>query len=163
MSKEGKKMRVISQYNKDEYSAGPKAKVDVEQILRDEYGAKCLSLLLPKNPRTILFKLKKMWFLKKALKTDDLVIIQAPLTKKIGLLNRAKHKIAILHDINSLRSDAKNIPEAEIKALNECDCVIVHNESMAKYLKKNGLKILYILLAIIFAIPSIIYLINNKY
>lgn len=133
-------MRVISQYTVNENNAGPKAKVDVENILKNKYNAKIYTNNTYSGAENkFLFKLKKTIFSIKALRTKDLVIIQIPYSNKKNLLNLSHNKIGIIHDVDGLRFNDKELLIKEIKIYNQFKYLIVHNEIMKNKLVENGL------------------------
>ena len=150
-------MRVISQYIANNNNAGPKAKVDIEKILNDNYGAEIFTYKIdPSSKKGILTKIRKFLFSYNAFHTKDLVLVQLPYTNKLYIIKKAKNKIAIIHDIDGLRYQNNDLLKQEIKALNNYKCVIVHNKSMKAFLNANGLKVKTV------ELDLFDYLINSK-
>ena len=142
-------MRVISQYIATEKTAGPKAKVDIERILKKEYNAKIYTNKVTNNEeKTIKYKLKKIIFSTRFLKTKEVVVIQIPFSNKKKILKLAEKKIGIIHDIDGLRYNNQKLLQSEVEALNLYNVLIVHNNEMKKELAKNGVKTPMIILEI---------------
>lgn len=134
-------MRVVSQYIVGNNDAGPKAKIDIEQILKKSYNAKIFTNKIKNNSeKNIESKIKKILFSYRCLRTKEITIIQIPFTNKIKILNMAKRKIGLIHDIDGLRHNDKELLKREIDALNQYQGVIVHNNAMKNILIENGLK-----------------------
>ena len=134
-------MRVVSQYIVSKNNAGPKAKIDVERILKEHYNAKIYTNKVNDSEISIISKIKKMLFCRKALKTDDLVVIQIPFSNKNEILKLAKNKVGIIHDLDGIRFQDEKLLKNEINCLNMYKYLIVHNETMEKYLKSKGVKV----------------------
>ncbi len=132
-------MKVISRYIVSLNDAGPKAKVDIENILKEQYDAKIVTYKMKSEKNDMIEKIKKTIFFFLNCHSKDVLVCQHPLIN-IGWLYRAKHKICIVHDLGYFRTYDKNMLEKEIKTLNRFDDVIVHNERMYNFLKDNGLK-----------------------
>lgn len=92
-------MKVISQYIVSKKNAGPKAKVDIERILQKEYNARIFTNKVTESKANFLSRAKKFLFLRKNLKTDDIVVIQIPFSNKVKFLNLADNKIGLVHDL----------------------------------------------------------------
>lgn len=132
-------MKVISRYIVSLNDAGPKAKVDIENILKEQYDAKIVTYKMKSEKNDMIEKIKKTIFFFLNCHSKDVLVCQHPLIN-IGWLYRAKHKICIVHDLGYFRTYDKNMLEKEVKTLNRFDDVIVHNERMYNFLKDNGLK-----------------------
>ena len=132
-------MKVISRYIVSLNDAGPKAKVDIENILKRQYGAKIVTYKMKSDKSNLFEKIKKTIFFFFNCSSKDILICQHPLIN-IWWLYRAKHKICIVHDLGYFRTYDQNMLKKEIKTLGRFDDVIVHNERMYKFLKDNGLK-----------------------
>lgn len=98
-----------------------------------------------KNKRRILRKIKE----------NDLFLVYWPLylrrpcngSRWLGKIKGAG--IALVHDLNSLREQrGKQAVKREIKALNQFQAVIVHNEKMKEWLTEQGLKAPMVVLGI---------------
>ena len=132
-------MRVISQYIVDANHAGPKAKVDIERILKEKYNARIFTYKLG-HKSGLLQKINKLLFMLIAMNTKDYVVIQLPLTNKTGILKLAKNKIGIIHDTDGIRYKDEKMLREEVEALNGYKALIVHNDKMAEILEKSGVK-----------------------
>ncbi|MDE6284730.1 MAG: hypothetical protein K2M17_03205 [Bacilli bacterium] len=124
-------------FKSKEKNASSKAKVDVSSILH-RLGFK--DLYKPSQYRIVRI-IQQFWniiFLPK----DIVLVIQyqshIPFFYRLLSLKRKITKIAILHDVESLRG--KLPKEKEIKILNGFDLIIDHNPAMREYLVSNGLK-----------------------
>lgn len=134
-------MRVVSQYVVSNNDAGPKAKTDIEQILKSNYDAKVFTNKVKNNKeKNINNKIKKFLFSYKALNTNEITIIQIPFTNKIKILDLAKNKIGIIHDVNGIRYNNEELLKQEINAFNQYKGIIVHNDTMKDLLIEKGLK-----------------------
>lgn len=133
-------MKVISQYISTKFNAGPKAKLDVERILKEHYRAEICTFHLNPNKNKLVEKVRKTLFTIKNIKGDDLTIVQMPYTNKQKFLDLAKNKVALIHDIDGLRYKDEMLLHEEIAGLNKFKVVIVHTEEMKEYLINYGLK-----------------------
>ena len=132
-------MKVISQYIADVNNAGPKAKIDIERILKEVYNAEiCTNKVKEFEEKEIQYKLKKILFFRKNLRTKESCVIQIPFTNRKNVLKAAKNKIGIIHDIDGLRYNNMSLLKKEVQALNSYKVLIVHNNTMKKFLIENG-------------------------
>lgn len=135
-------MKVITQYVPTKRDAGPKAKIDIENILKREYGANIQTLKLNgdivNKKQLYTFRLKKAFFLLKNIFKTDILIIQAPFSKNTKINIPANKKIVIIHDIEGLRTKNSSILDSELNLYNSCDVIISHNEIMSKFLRDNN-------------------------
>ena len=145
-------MKCISQYAKNEVTAGPKAKVDIEQILKENYGSKIYTLYLSGKEddsfkRKLWYKLRKFVFSIKHFNGNEITIVQFPINNNKFFLKRLKNKIAFIHDLNGMRINDKHINDKEMNSLNTYNYIIAHNEKMKNYLIENGInkKKIYVL------------------
>lgn len=136
-------MKVISQYYVNELNAGPKAKVDVENILHDKYNATLYTFKirgnLEKKLALYVFRFEKLFFYLFHHRINDLVVYQLPLNKrqKTGIIS--KKSIGFIHDIEGLRRLDNRLLAEEINLYNQMDVIISHNSIMTKFLRDNGL------------------------
>lgn len=134
-------MKVITQYIPTKKDAGPKAKVDIENILKRDYSANIQTLKLSdeivNKKQLYRFRLKKAIFLLKNIIKTDILIIQAPFSKNAKINIPANKKIVIIHDIEGLRTKNSIILDSELSLYNSCDVIISHNEIMSKFLRNN--------------------------
>lgn len=93
----------------------------------------------------IEIKIRQNQVLRK-IKEEDVVLIHWPLYlrkpfHKNGWISRMKgFKIAVVHDINSLRNQESSLKiKEEIKGLNQFQVLIIHNEKMEQWLRENGI------------------------
>ena len=133
-------MRVMSRYVCNQHDAGPKAKVDVERILRKEYSAKICTYKLKDLNNNIIEKIKKIYFCIINSSLSDIVIVQFPFINYKWPLIGIKNKYGFIHDIEGIRYDDKKILRKEVKVLNSFRGIVVHNNTMKNYLIRNGLK-----------------------
>ena len=133
-------MKVISRYLATGRNAGPKAKVDIENILKKYYNAKICTFKIKSYKNGFFEKIKKILFCIKNIKTSDLVVVQYPFINSAKVLNISKNKFAIVHDVHGIRTLEKDMLNKEINALNSFQYVIIHNQKMEDYLKEHGLK-----------------------
>ena len=138
-------MIVISRYIKNKLNAGPKAKMDVENIAKKFFNAKIRVLNYTEEEesnkiKNIFFKLKKLFFSLKNIRGTELTIIQFPYSNEIVLTKRAKNKVAFIHDLDGLRRKDEELNKREIKFLSTCKCIIAHNKRMKNYLIEQGIE-----------------------
>lgn len=136
-------MKVIAQYTYSNKHAGPKAKMDVEKITASCFGADIKPFRCKKDANGTLSKLiyrmrKALYMLKNRFDKTDVLLIQAPFTKKSAIGFPSDKRIALIHDIDGLRSGNEAMARAELDIISSCDVVISHNSRMSDYLKKNG-------------------------
>lgn len=127
-------------------NAGSKAHSDINAILsKDGFQIKPVYKHDKKGIRLIesFFSLRHIAL--KA-KQSDVVLVQWPLSisdmiSKRGILSCTAFKIAIIHDLNSLRfsPNSLELQKKEIAELSSFDVVISHNEKMKYWLEQNGI------------------------
>jgi hypothetical protein len=133
-------MIVISTYDKELLNAGPKAKMDIESALKENYDAKIISLFFKTNGsffNSIKNRIEKYIACRRLNKSSELVIIQFPFDGNINNTKFIKNKIGIVHDIQELRYQSPN--QKEINSLNSCKYIISHNKRMTNYLISRGI------------------------
>jgi len=137
-------MKVISQYEVNELHAGPKAKVDVENILKNKYNASIRTIKIKNNihkrKNLFCFRIKKMFFLIRNRYINDIVVYQLPYNKSCKLNINAKHSIGLIHDINGLRDMNEELVKKEIELYQKFDVIISHNSIMTEFLINKGVK-----------------------
>lgn len=135
-----------------ENNAGPKAKRDIDTILKN-IDFKGIEFNIPSNKYLRPFVSKFMW--KRLLRNrfNSLIICQYPfyshilekdLTKEILKEKRKKKNntfVAFIHDIESLRlnPDDVNKIKTDLRIINSFDFVVCHNSQMKKWLMMNGI------------------------
>lgn len=131
-------------------NAGPKAKIDVESILVRNGFSKINFFINQQSKFQKLFiaKLKiKKFFYKNHF---DEVILQYPtyseiVTKSLfsSLKNTNTKLILFIHDVESLRlhSNEKNYIDREVTLFNQTSALIVHNDTMKKWLTNHGVTV----------------------
>lgn len=151
------KKYVIDTVNPKDFTAGSKARNDIESILT-ENGYDKLTIVVGENKKKIL---RETYKIKKQLKSildcvekNSLVVFQYPWgTLSYGMAkiicekrqSRGIQTVAIIHDLNSIRTGSKatklyyNYYVKEIKYLSQFDFVVCHNKSMRRYLINNGI------------------------
>lgn len=133
-------MVIISQYAKSILNAGPKAKIDVEEIVQREYKGKVYTFKLTgkeanfNKVNKFILKIRKAIFSILFLHGNDLTIIQVPFLNDTRFTKKLKNKVAFIHDLEGIRQKDKRIEEREIKFLSTCKYIIVHNNKMKQYL-----------------------------
>lgn len=141
---EKSKKIVLSQYIKSNLNAGPKAKVDIENILHTKFGFEVKTLPLTMEICKNRLK-RKIQFLKKTIYVGincfdaDIIIVQTPFSNKISILNKNKNKIAIIHDIEGLRNQNMKELKEELKFYDSCKAIVAHNPKMKNFLIENGI------------------------
>lgn len=142
--KKNYKITLFSEYTKTDLNAGPKAKIDVEKILQENYDTKIAFMNFKPNQNKfckLFYKIKKV--AKIVLNSDKkrIAIIQFPFVKRgYKFFKHYKKVIVLIHDIEGIRHQDEEILRKEIKFLNKCDAIILHNEKMKKELVSKGLK-----------------------
>lgn len=145
-----RKVIVTVFYNKDN-NAGPKAQMDMIKFLGQQ-GYE--NLTLPFNVRSKFGKFKYAYYdLPKLFKGQEIdeVIFQYPIfsyyfvDQIIQAVRKYTHAklFFITHDIDALRAEERSeeLEHQEIRQLNKTDGVITHNQHMATWLEKKGLKV----------------------
>jgi len=138
-------MKSIAQYASDHLNAGPKAKVDIENILKKKYNCKILTFNSPgasfytNRLKKRIEQLKKLVFCFINIRGKELTIIQAPFVNKTLFTNKLKNKIVLIHDLEGLRYGNKDKNAEEINFLKTCDCIISHNKKMTSFLIQEGI------------------------
>lgn len=140
---------VITVNETDKNNAGPKAKTDIDKILKSKEDFQVINLAF--NWHSKVSKLRYIvWdipYLMRTINADE-IFFQFPSYSRTlmnSFIKNIRHYtearlIFIVHDLESLRNfsyDPTYKPE-ELKWLREADGLIVHNPSMAKWLKNNG-------------------------
>lgn len=136
-------MVVISKYSCDEFNAGPKAKVDIEEILNENVSIHLETLkfntkVLKNKIGKLILCFRQLIFALKVSKINEEKIIQLPF-RKIDFFLRNNKNIFIIHDIEGLRYNNLNILKQEINQYRKADYLIVHNDKMKEYLIKKGI------------------------
>ena len=139
--KKFKKYICLSKYNSSENNAGPKAKVDIEKVLKNNYDFICKSYNIDdKNVFEKFIKnLKKYLFIFLNNTYDNLFVIQWPFSSN-RLIKNIKNKIIIIHDLNGLRKKNDEELKKEIKIFDSSLGIVSHNRKMTDYLIGKGLK-----------------------
>ena len=137
-------MRCISQYVKTAVNAGPKAKIDVEKILKDEYNSKIITISAYDKDKNFLFdrikyKLEKLIYFIFLSKSDDLTIIQFPFSDKEEMIKNLKNRVFFIHDLDGLRYNDPKKTETEINILKKGKYIVCHNEKMKSFLINKGI------------------------
>ncbi|KRN29802.1 sugar transferase [Liquorilactobacillus mali] len=142
---------VISMYDKTQYEAGPKAKMDVVKFLKRS-DFKSIIFYFNGARKAKLMSIKQvMWDIPREIKRQEMnnVLFQYPaFNERINnkIVEEVKKKngtkiFLLLHDVESLRLH-RNEPEyisEEIAFFNKCDGIIAHNEEMVRWLKREGM------------------------
>lgn len=146
----------LSEINSDGTTAGNKARNDVEKILTQRGYKPIKAPTLWKEKRhgnRVLFFLKTRQYLKRLKKTipdKSTLIVQYPLlaefkgkekkldyTYLFSSLAKYYNIIAIVHDINNLRSNVKKKSTDDLK---NAKYIISHNKKMTSYLVNEGIE-----------------------
>lgn len=137
--------------NNNNLDAGPKAQRDISYFLnKNDFQI----IILKVNNARLISKLFFSCFIlpkfgKKMSKMNE-IVIQYPMSRLVMktlvrvLRKQTNAKIyCVTHDIESLRAKRgdTDFKKREIALLNSVDGLVVHNESMLNWLKKNGLKV----------------------
>ncbi|NQJ69177.1 sugar transferase [Streptococcus suis] len=143
------KKYLIDFVRNDTATAGSKAESDISAILKTDGF---LSIYYDVElPRAVKYLFEDYIIAKKVsgISNEDLCVFQyslysrGSLIKFVKKLSGVSRKILYIHDIASLReldSDVNAIKH-EISIFNLFNCLIVHNDSMKEWLKKNGVNV----------------------
>ncbi len=135
---------ILSQYIRNNFNAGPKAKTDIEKIAESKFGFEVKTMPLTeeicknKIKRMIQFA-KKFKLISSIAKETELAIIQAPFSSKKIMMDKFKNKIVIIHDMEGLRNQNPKELNEEISFYKSCDFVIAHNKTMKTFLINKGI------------------------
>lgn len=138
-------MIVISKYICNALNAGPKAKVDVEKIMKKEFDATIKTFAYTEKQeetkmKSILLKVRKLIFTFKNIKKQELTMIQVPFSNELYLTKKAQNKIALIHDLDGLRKQEELLNKKEMEFLKTCKWIIAHNRKMKEYLVSQRIK-----------------------
>lgn len=137
-------------HNKKSFDAGFKARNDIK-FFSGKMGI--TSAEIPKSNASNkvtreIQRLRGIHSLSKMLNSDHLVLVQYPLPfnsfdykllHKTLIRHNAK-SVFLIHDLISVQGLASNVSvERELDLLKKADFIIAHNDSMASFLKNNGL------------------------
>jgi hypothetical protein len=123
-------------------TAGSKARIDINYFLED-YETIYFCNNVNNESVELLEIVSKINFLFSQVEEEDIILVQFPLYlrkpfDKIDFLKPMNgKKIAIVHDINSLRYSLFN-KRYEIDRLNQFHTIIAHNKHMKKWMQENG-------------------------
>lgn len=144
MKKHSKRNIVLTKYNGEMYNAGPKAKIDIENIVSKEFKFEIEQFSFDDDRTKNIIK-RKLSFFDKIKKTNklskniNLAIFQSPFTTKQILLKKFKKKIIIIHDIEGIRFQDEKCLEREILFFKSCDYILAHNDRMKDFLVERGI------------------------
>ena len=140
---------MISKYIPNGVTAGEKAPRDINYIFESDYG-QVISFYSnnKKFVRNLQSFIKSFSIKKKIAKGDNILFVQWPMylikpLKDVDILKiGTKMKIALIHDIDSLRTNPDDImkQKEEVCKLNSFDVVIAHNHRMKEWLVSQGFK-----------------------
>lgn len=140
------KISLITKYIPNDKNASQKAPLDVERIIEEEYDVKKervykVNIKYIRNIESMI----RCIIANMKYRKNCVSIVQWPLMvgkplKNSNFCNSATYKIALIHDIDSIRfcNEDKKACEIEINELNKFDVVITHNQCMTQWLNKNG-------------------------
>lgn len=140
----------VREKNKNNKTAGSKARIDVDFILKNN----CKKFIDTSNLYTKASRIKKiltiikisteLLFKKFQINENDIIFFQYPLyhlQKKFKKYTKKCKVIAIIHDLQWLREDHnEEFKEKELSFLKGCYKIISHNIEMTNYLINNGIK-----------------------
>ena len=132
--------------------AGTKAPEDIYNILKSNFGSKTYEIRMKVTDNKILNNIRKIPFcIKKiyklvAIKNDEWVVLQSNYFDYPFIFPRLMRKILMkkksiyyIHDINGLRYNDKEKLKQEISLIDSNNYIIVHNNTMKKYLVDQGI------------------------
>lgn len=142
-------IKILTATNKKALNAGPKAKLDIVKILKNEYGEKVQEETVDLIDKSLDGKknniLDKMYnfintfkLIIKNINCKDIIVIQYPFIKDNFLKLLPKEKtIILIHDLMGLRINNVEKQKKELETLNKFKYIIVHNRKMRHYLEIN--------------------------
>lgn len=151
------KKYLIDTIQKGDYTAGSKARMDIDDILLGCDFEK-INIIVGNNKKKVIKEIstisKQLDKIFDDIENGSLIAVQYPwdtlsysIAKKCK--NKAKQKnikmIAIIHDLNSIRTGSKIVKiyykyfVKEIKYLNVFDGIVCHNQKMREYLVNRGI------------------------
>lgn len=146
-------IKILTATNDKALNAGPKAKMDIINFLKESGIDKIESEMVylvnssnesKKNPLSNKIKNlgNRVKLVIKNVFCKDYILIQYPLITNIKIFNLLpkKNTIILIHDLQGIRTQSKELEEKEINILKKFPCIIVHNKSMEEYLKGKGVK-----------------------
>lgn len=136
----------FSKAYKETVSAGNKAKTDIENILT-ENGYTNIGNLHKVTTNVVysyFYTLQSVLQTIANLRKGDVLVVQYPLKKYYEFICKCAHfkgvkVVTLIHDLGSFRRKKLTI-EKEISRLECSDYIIVHNQSMKKWLEKHHIK-----------------------
>ena len=133
---------VFSRYEKSEKTAGPKAKTDIEKILKKDFSAKVVTIAELPNNRMVNFanKIVVRIIPKMVCKRNDTIVVQWPFSNNVNFIKKARKSIVIIHDLDGLRHLREDLITREVRILDCFDYIICHNRSMKNYLIEKDIK-----------------------
>ncbi|KRL07268.1 sugar transferase [Liquorilactobacillus hordei] len=141
---------VISMYDKTQYEAGPKAKMDVINFLKKSDFKSIIFYFNGARKAELISVKQVLWDIPREIKKQKMqnVLFQYPAFNKRTnnkIIDEVKRKdgaqvFLLLHDVESLRlhRDEPEYIAEEIAFFNKSDGIIAHNEEMVKWLKQEG-------------------------
>lgn len=135
------KKYILSMYDKTLLNAGPKAKIDVEKILKENYDfyIKNYKEYESNVIKRMFLKMEKILFANIKCRKSDIVVVQTPFSNKRAYMHPIKNKIIFIHDIQGLRNCDNNILKQEIELYKDSKVIISHNSTMTNFLIENGI------------------------
>lgn len=135
----------ISKNYKTINSAGNKAKTDIEKCLAD-IGLRNIGFTQSHKSNLALDYFYTLGSVLKGvikISKGDMIVLQYPWKKYYTWICKQAHRkgaktITIIHDLGSFRRQKLTVDQ-EIARLNLSDVIIAHNQSMANWLKEQGL------------------------
>ncbi len=141
------KISVISIINSRELNAGPKAKSDITSIILKNFNSEELVLDINTDPNKsgkfpylMINLFKKIVFLKRIKKNNNIKIFQYPVMRNTNLLKKYinyDNCILLIHDIKTIRDQIND--NSEFDFINRFQYIICHNNAMKKVLVNHGI------------------------
>lgn len=151
------KKYVLDTVNKKDFTAGSKARKDIDEILI-ESGFEKMCIYIGKNKKKVISEVhnikKQLVELTPNIERDSLLVVQYPWPTMsysfVKILSQMRERrnvrlVAVIHDLNSIRTGSKitrkyyELYVREIQYLDQFDTVICHNPKMKKYLVERGI------------------------
>lgn len=140
MSKNTSEKVVLSRFDGTKFHAGPKAKRDIEHILKTGYGYEILSfdagngmVLKALNMASRLIQVNQVS------RKADVLVVQWPYSNRKLYTQGISDSLTIIHDLDCLREQSEDYYKYEMAFLKRSRLIISHNEVMTKYLISQGI------------------------
>lgn len=133
------------------FNAGPKAPRDIIDVLQQEYDVKPVYLIQSNNViKKILYRMSILKNILVSKIKKEILVLQFPMYETSKFLNKffmfclkranREKTIVLIHDLEGLRNNNKELKAQDVSRLNAAKYVIAHNNVMKKFLEDEGVK-----------------------